>query len=346
MPPKTKTRSKSKNIINSKYKKVKIKNKNVVNVHIHRAKSSQRNTQQASKPIGTSHSLIMDTFQPRLPITHPFVNVPVALQNAAPLQSPVNVYVNGNPLTHNTSAPSALSTAATTMHTPVPQRSYSFSAPSVPLFTPHSSTPLRPTPKRSEPVKSDSSNRYDILSEDIDTELSHIASVTGEDQNIIKDTLEHLNIIHGEKFSKTASRDKDWTVDTFIRHNLPFLYKQGIIDPHQRLPAKVTIKNRIHTYIRNHKLFDTPHHSGTNKDKIYYSELYKNLDNHIRAGTAPYTQVTPKLNEEENLEESSIEYLLNLAKERKIKLADNQLGNKEYLIKKLKEKGKKRRSKT
>ena len=56
--------------------------------------------------------------------------------------------------------------------------------------------------------------------------------------------------------------------------------------------------------------------------------------------------MTPKLNEEENLEESSLEYLLNLAKERKLKLAENQRGNKEYLVKKLREKGKKRRSKT
>ena len=35
-----KTRSKSKRILNSKYKKLKIKNKNVVNVHIHKVKSS------------------------------------------------------------------------------------------------------------------------------------------------------------------------------------------------------------------------------------------------------------------------------------------------------------------
>ena len=63
-----------------------------------------------------------------------------------------------------------------------------------------------------------------------------------------------------------------------IRHNLPFLYKQGIVDPHQKLPTKATIKHRIHAYIRNHKLFDIPHHSGTNRQQIYYSELYKNLN--------------------------------------------------------------------
>ena len=86
----------------------------------------------------------MDTFQPRIPYTHPFVNAPVSLQNPTPLQNPVNVYMSGQPLTHNTTTPSALhpqpqpqttSFAFSPIHNPVFP-----SAASSPLITPPNST--------------------------------------------------------------------------------------------------------------------------------------------------------------------------------------------------------------
>ena len=66
------------------------------------------------------------------------------------------------------------------------------------------------------------------------------------------------------------------TIDTFICHNLPFLYKNGILLPDNPAPSKAEIKTRLHEYIRDNDLFDTPHHSGTNRLKQNWSLLKKN----------------------------------------------------------------------
>ena len=89
----------------------------------------------------TSTRSSVDTYQPRLPLYHPFVNAPV---QSTPLQNPVNVYVNGA-LTHNTPDPSALASHVHA-HTPSPAPPAP-STPvgsSTPVFPPHfdSSTPV------------------------------------------------------------------------------------------------------------------------------------------------------------------------------------------------------------
>ena len=108
-----------------KINKIKIKNKNVVNIHFHKSKKTKTPTQQLT----TSKHRQIDTYQPRLPIYHPFVNAPVP---PTPLQNPVNVYVNGD-LTKN--KPDASALAAHVHATPSPP------APSTPVG---SSTPVVP----------------------------------------------------------------------------------------------------------------------------------------------------------------------------------------------------------
>ena len=179
MPQKRKTKSKS--IVNSKYKKLKIKNKNVVNVHIHRAKSAPRRTLDTTKHRTTSHSVVLDHFQPRLPITHPYANAPITAQNSIPLQNPVNVYFNSNPLNNNTPATSALHTHIQSS-TPTGAQTPNFGVspiPMNPLATPASTTPLRPSPKRPELAKPVYSNPYEVLSEpdeEDDAEISRLSS--------------------------------------------------------------------------------------------------------------------------------------------------------------------------
>ena len=113
---------------------IKNKNKNVVNIHIHKSKRTK-------KPIQHMTRSSVDTYQPRLPLYHPFVNAPVP---PTPLQNPVNVYVNGA-LTHNTPNAGALA-AHVHAHTPSPAPPAP-STPvgsSTPVFPPHfdSSTPV------------------------------------------------------------------------------------------------------------------------------------------------------------------------------------------------------------
>ena len=81
----------------------------------------------------TSTCLVVDTYQSRLPMYHPFVNAPVL---PTPLQNPVNVYVNGV-LTNNTPNAGALA-AHVHAHTPSPVPP----APSTPIG---SSTPFGPS---------------------------------------------------------------------------------------------------------------------------------------------------------------------------------------------------------
>ena len=75
---------------------------------------------------------IVDKYQPRLPLYHPFVNAPVP---PTPLQNPVNVYMKGS-LTNNTPDASALA-AHVHSNTPAP-------APHAPSTPVGSSTPVVP----------------------------------------------------------------------------------------------------------------------------------------------------------------------------------------------------------
>ena len=95
-----------------------------------------------------------------------------------------------------------------------------------------------------------SSNRYDVLSENktsyVDDEIAKIASEVQETPTEVRDKFEHWNIIHNGRFTKkaAANREADWTIDTFIRHNLPFLYKQGIFLTDEPAPSKTEVKTR------------------------------------------------------------------------------------------------------
>ena len=107
---------------------IKNKNKNVVNIHIHKSKRTKKPIQHMT----TSTRSSVDTYQPRLPLYHPFVNAPVP---PTLLQNPVNVHVNGA-LTHNTPNAGALA-AHVHAHTPSP-------APPAPSTPVGSSTPIVP----------------------------------------------------------------------------------------------------------------------------------------------------------------------------------------------------------
>ena len=119
---------KQKQIRRSKKHKINIKNKNknVVNIHIH------KDTKKPIQHMITSTRSSVDTYQPRLPLYHPFVNAPVP---PTPLQNPVNVYMKGS-LTNNTPDPRALASHVHA-HTPSPVPP----APSTPIS---SSTPIAP----------------------------------------------------------------------------------------------------------------------------------------------------------------------------------------------------------
>ena len=199
MPPKTKPKSKTKNIIHSKYKKLKIKNKNIVNVHIHKPKKAAI----INNPVRTNTTAVRDTFQPRLPLYHPFMNEPVP---PAPLQSPVNVYINKDTLTQNTPSPSALHTHIQSAQTPVTSPDpYDLSALQNPLFSPDPKTPIKPLPKKPDNVNPQSSNRYELLSDkDVDDEISKIASEVKETPKEVRDKFKHWNIMHNGKFTKKS----------------------------------------------------------------------------------------------------------------------------------------------
>ena len=107
----------------------------------------------------------------------------------------------------------------------------------------------------------------------MDDERAKIASEVQETPTEVRDKFEHWNIINKGRFTKKASanREAEWTIETFIRHNLPFLYKQGIFLQDEPAPSKAEVKTRLHKYIRDHDLFDTPHHSGTKRLKQNWS---------------------------------------------------------------------------
>ena len=93
---------------------------------------NQKKTKTPTQQLTTSKHRQIDTYQPRLPIYHPFVNAPVP---PTPLQNPVNVYVNGD-LTKNTPNDGTLATHVRA-NTPAPVPP----APSTPIS---SSTPIAP----------------------------------------------------------------------------------------------------------------------------------------------------------------------------------------------------------
>ena len=112
-----------------------------VNVYTHRPyiRRTHRNTNSSSNVV------VKDSFQSRLPLWHPFnVNVPMTPS----LQIPVNVYVNGAALTHNTPPVSALATHISalpnTPHTPLATPHTPLATTHTPGTTPH--TPI-PTPR-------------------------------------------------------------------------------------------------------------------------------------------------------------------------------------------------------
>ena len=339
MPPKRKTNTK-------KSKRLSIKNKNVVNVHIHKnTRARSRNSAQS-----TSSYVVKDSFQPRLPMYHPFnINVPYThpLQSAittastAPLQQPVNVYV-GAPLTNNTPTQNTLhntgTAQATALTTPSsPTARHTPGSPQFPAYTPSllssgkSKHSLKPAPPQPSPVKP---SFHSLQSEQSDSEQSEndanvLVSSPGLTPSELNRILQHYKINIPKK---SGAKEKNWTVQTFIRHNLPFLYNQRIIDPNKELPKPKVVTEGILHYVRSNRLFDTPYHDKTNKNKENLSEIYKHLDSIIHGKPKPpQRDNTPRLDTENTLAESSIEHLLATAKVRNIKIPRKQLNNEHYI---------------
>ena len=100
-----------------------------VHIHNHRTYTNRKPTIHKTN----------DSYQPRLPINHPFVNAPVSTQ---PLQSPVNVII-GELLKHKTSDTNTVAPPTPSVHTtPLP----STPVPTTPLHTtPRSATPSLPS---------------------------------------------------------------------------------------------------------------------------------------------------------------------------------------------------------
>ena len=220
MPPKRKTNTK-------KSKRLSIKNKNVVNVHIHKnTRARYRNSAQS-----TSSYVVKDSFQPRLPMYHPFnINAPYThpLQNAittastAPLQQPVNVYV-GAPLTNNTPTQNTLHNTGTAQSTTPssPTARHTPGSPQFPAYTPSllssgkSKHSLKPAPPQPSPVKP---SFHSLQSEQSDSEQSEndanvLVSSPGLTPSELNRILQHYKI---NVPKKSGAKEKNWTVQTFI----------------------------------------------------------------------------------------------------------------------------------
>ena len=160
---------------------------------------------------------------------------------------------------------------------------------------------------------------------------------TGVDKNEIVAALIQYKVLGKEKFLKGASNpeeDTQWTINTFIRNHLDFLYAQKILKPNETLPPLDTIKKGLEKYIKDNDL-NLPHHKGTNRNKINLNAMYKELHEYIKTGKTLKPSSELETIYERDLEDESPEYLYNLAKERKIKLKKKLIGNEDYLLQKL-----------
>ena len=85
--------------------------------------------------------------------------------------------------------------------------------------------------------------------------------------------------------SKEASKpesEPEWYINTFIRHNLPFLYQQGIMESDKPTPKVSVVKNALEKYIRDEGIFEIPKHESNNR--INLNKMYKKLHNFIHKG--------------------------------------------------------------
>ena len=109
---------------------------------------------------------------------------------------------------------------------------------------------------------------------------------TGVDKNEIVAALIQYKVLGKEKFLKGASNPEEatqWTINTFIRNHLDFLYAQKILKPNETLPPLDTIKKGLEKYIKDNDL-NLPHHKGTNRNQINLNTMYKELHEYIKTG--------------------------------------------------------------
>ena len=79
-------------------------------------------------------------------------------------------------------------------------------------------------------------------------EISSIASEIGIPESEIMNVFKDYRVLGAKNFSKEASKpesEPEWYINTFIRHNLPFLYQQGIIESNKPSPKVSVVKNAL-----------------------------------------------------------------------------------------------------
>ena len=97
----------------------------------------------------------------------------------------------------------------------------------------------------------------------------------------VKEIFKANNLLNKKENSFKSNKEKNWRIETFIRKDLPFLYREGIINPQKPRPSNQFIQEKLMQYICTHNLFDTPKHDFSNKGKTHWSQTYKYLHNHI-----------------------------------------------------------------
>lgn len=186
-------------------------------------------------------------------------------------------------------------------HNPVPQPLQSVSVP-VPLVTeretvetlPVESEVVKPiaikTPIKT-PVKNEPENRFSLLDSDVTTPVIATPIVEGYPDIEIHKIFKKYKI--PEVQEKEPIRETDWNIKTFIRHNVPFLFRMNFIDPDSdpnSLPSSEDIYRQLKDYVVSNALFEIPSQKTRgNKNKEFRSVFYKKLHNYIHKGTLSST---------------------------------------------------------
>ena len=167
----------------------------------------------------------------------------------APLQTPVHVTINTPAPSTPVSAPSPVFQPASPSTTPLvstgrPPLKKGPPTPS-PMKPSNIFSYLSPTQHDEEGEEEKKESNEEVPVSPLDKEIKRMILKTGVDKNEIVAALIQYKVLGKEKFLKGASNpeeDTQWTINTFIRNHLDFLYAQKILKPNETLPPLDTIK--------------------------------------------------------------------------------------------------------
>lgn len=153
-----------------------------------------------------------------------------------------------------------------------------------------SKTPMK-TPLK---VPSEDPNRFTLLSpleSEVSTPVIATPIVDGYPDIEVHKIFKKYKI--PEVQEKEPTRETDWNIKTFIRHNVPFLFRMNYIDPGsdpKSLPSSEDIYRQLKDYVISNNLFEIPSQKTRgNKQKEFRSVFYKKLHNYIHKGTTAST---------------------------------------------------------